>query len=296
VRCRPARYRAVGSPTAREAVRTGARVEPRWVGVGRLRFPVLETGTPDGPPALLVPGLTDGLAPVSSPAARELLRDAPVPMRRFRCLVVSHRHPATPPLTTRQLAQDAAAMLDILLDRPAWVFAHSMGAMVAQHLAVDRPDLVAGLVLSASLARADDDLRTVLARWEALVAARRWRAFSREALQASYTGRELVRRRMLLRLGPAPRYDDDLVERHRALTAACATHDALDELGEVRCPTLVLAGGRDQVCPARHAEELAAAIPGAELEVFGGLAHGFPEQIPDRFARTVLRFVERAAA
>jgi pimeloyl-ACP methyl ester carboxylesterase len=269
-------------------------VEPRWIELGALRFPVLESGTPHGPPAVLVPGLTDGLAPVSSPAARELLRDAPLPMQRFRCLVVSHRHPAAGPLTTRQLAQDAAALLESLVEEPVWVFSHSMGGMVAQHLAADRPDLVAGLVLSASLVRADDAFREVLARWEALVTARRWRAFTREALAASYTGRELFRRRVLLRVSPAPSYDDELVERHRALTAACATHDASGRLAGISCPTLVLAGARDEVCPPHHARALADGIAHAQLEVFAGMAHGFPEQAPDRFARTVLRFVEEA--
>jgi pimeloyl-ACP methyl ester carboxylesterase len=269
-------------------------VEPRWVELGTSRFPVLESGSPDGPPAVLVPGLTDGLAPVSSPAARELLREAPLPMRRFRCLMVSHRHPAITPVTTQQLAHDMAALLEALVDEPAWVFAHSMGAMVAQHLAVERPDLVAGMVLSATLPRADDAFREVLARWETLVTARRWRAFSREALNASYTGSELLRRRIALRLTPVPSYGDELVERHRALSAACATHDASTRLARIACPTLVLAGGRDEVCPPHHAETLAAAICGARLEVFGGLGHGFPEQAPDRFARTVLRFVEEA--
>jgi 3-oxoadipate enol-lactonase len=269
-------------------------VEPRWIEVGALRFPVLEMGSPGGPPAVLVPGLTDGLLPVSSPETRQLLGEAPLPMERFHCLLMSHRHPARAPLTTQQLAIDAAALLERLLDRPAWLFAHSMGAMVAQHLAVDRPDLVAGMTLSATLARADDPFRDVLARWETLVTARRWEDFALDALTSSYTGSELLRRRIALRLTDVPDYDDDLVERHRALTTACATHDAADRLGEIRCPTLVMAGTRDAVCPPHHAEELAAGIPGAELSIFEGLGHGFPEQAPDLFARTVLRFIEES--
>jgi 3-oxoadipate enol-lactonase len=270
-------------------------VEPRWIEVGALRFPVLEMGTRGGPPAVLLPGLTDGLMPVSSAATRELLGDAPLPMERFHCLAVSHRHPAQAPLTTQQLALDAAALLERFLDRPAWLFAHSMGGMVAQHLAVDRPDLVAGMALSASLAKADDPFRSVLARWEALVTARRWRDFALEALTASYTGSDLLRRRIALRVTEVPPYDDELVERHRALTTACATHDAAERLGQIRCPTLVMAGSRDEVCPPHHAEVLAAGIPDAQLEIFDGLGHGFPEQAPERFSRRVLRFVGETA-
>jgi pimeloyl-ACP methyl ester carboxylesterase len=289
------RSRAVPS-RVRPAVDEDRGLEPRWVEVGDLRFPVLEAGVAGGPPAVLVPGLTDGLMPVSEPLVRQLLQDAPLPMDRFHCLMISHRHPALAPLTTQQLAHDVAALLERLVDRPAWLFAHSMGAMVAQHLAVDRPDLVAGLSLSATLARADDPFRRVLARWESLVVARRWRDFALDALTASYTGSELLRRRIALRVTRVPTYDDGLVERHRALTTACASHDASARLAAIRCPTLVLAGSRDEVCPPHHAEALAAAIPGARLEVFDGLGHGFPEQAPRRFARTVLRFIEDGAS
>jgi pimeloyl-ACP methyl ester carboxylesterase len=270
-------------------------VQVRWVDLGPSRFPYLEAGSPDGPPAVLIPGLTDGLAPVSSPIARRILASAPLPLERFRCLMVSHRHPATGTLTTVELAADAAALLDELVTEPAWLFAHSMGAMVAQHLAVDRPDLVAGLVLSATLPRADDGFRAVLDRWESLVAGRRWREFSLEALTTSYTGSELLRRRLALRVSPVPTYDDELVARHLALTTACRTHDASGRLGQVVAPTLVLSGGQDVVCPAHHGEALATAIPGASFEVFTGLGHGFPEQAPRRFARRVLAFVEEHA-
>ncbi|HSK22289.1 MAG TPA: alpha/beta hydrolase [Egicoccus sp.] len=269
-------------------------MELRWVEAAGRRAPVLVDGLETAPPAVLVPGLSDGLAPVSLPETRRLLGSAPLPMQRFRCLVVSYPDPVadgTRPPSTEALAGQVAHLLDGLIDRPAWLFAHSMGAMVAQHLAAARPDLVAGMVLSAGTARADDRLRDVLADWRCAVEARDWHRFARLAIDASYTGAERARRRLLLRLSPPAGHPDDRVARHVALTAAALAHDATAVLGDVRCPTLVLSGEHDPLCPPEAGRALADRVRGARFEVMTGLAHGFPEQAPSRFARRVVAFL-----
>ena len=46
---------------------------------------------------------------------------------------------------------------------------------------------------------------------------------------------------------------------------ACITHDALDRLSLVTCPTLVVAGEDDIFTPLGFSQEIAAGISGAEL-------------------------------
>jgi pimeloyl-ACP methyl ester carboxylesterase len=254
---------------------------------GVAQVPVLPLGEPSGPPVVLVPGLTDGLHPVSRPTARRLFDELPVPMDRCRGLVVSYRHPLDEPTSTAALAEDLAEVLDAMLAAPAVLIAHSMGTMVAQHLAARRRDLVAGMVLSAPLVEVDPQLREVLERWADLVRARRWDRFAEEALRASYTGGELERRRELAGALPPDVPDDDLRRRHLALTAACLGHDSHDLLASIRAPTLVLAAEEDPVAPPWHARRIAQGISGARLHVLPGLAHGFPEQAAPHFTSLV---------
>lgn len=272
-------------------------MELAWQQLGDVRVPVLSFGAADGRPALLLPGLTDGLAPITDPNARAQLTDPPADLLdRHRVHVVSHRFPTAPPLTTRTLAVDAAALLERLADRPAIVVGHSMGAMVAQHLAADRPDLIDRLVLSCTVGRADDTFRAVLARWDVLVRAERWREFFADAIDRSYTGSDRLRRRVAQRVLPLEAPPPELRDRHLALSEACATHDALDRLPDVAAPALVLAGARDEVTRPEHARDLGRALPNATVEVWDGLGHGLPEQAWRRFARRLHRFLEEVPA
>jgi pimeloyl-ACP methyl ester carboxylesterase len=268
---------------------------PRLVPVPGAQVPVLELGDPDGPVAVLVPGLSDGLAPVTDARTRALLGTVPLPMTRVRCLVVSHRVPLDDQASTRSLAADLAAVLETEVAGPAVLICHSMGAMVAQHLAADAPHLVDALVLSATAAVADDGLRSVLARWDALVAAGDGLGFASDAVRSSFTGDEVATRLALVAATDPQqhRLTAPARRRHALLSRACADHDARDRLGSVRCPTLVLAGARDEVVAPRNAVALAETIDRAELHVLDGVGHGFPEQAPARYEALVTAFLSR---
>jgi pimeloyl-ACP methyl ester carboxylesterase len=49
---------------------------------------------------------------------------------------------------------------------------------------------------------------------------------------------------------------------------AIEKHDSLSELPKIDCPTLVFGGRLDMMVPGFASEEIAAAIPGAELRMF----------------------------
>ena len=260
-----------------------------------LEVPVLALGDPDGPPIVLLPGLTDGLHPVTRPASQQMFADLPVPMNRCRGLVLSYRQPLRSDVSTAILADDVAEVLARLVAGPVVLICHSMGTMVAQHVAARHPSLVAGMVLSAPLVRADDRVRTVIERWADHVRAGRFAAFAEDALVCSYTGEEREHRRELSRALPPDVPGEGYQQRHLRLTAACLGHDAGALLGRIRAPTLLLAGDEDPVAPPDHAEELAVHLTDARLHVLPGLAHGFPEQASVPFAALVTSFLGEVA-
>lgn len=259
------------------------------------RLPWLELGDPAGPPLVAMPGLNDGLAPLSEPRVAGAVPPPPAELSRYRTILLAHRHPLPAEPTTTALAGDVAHFLAAEVARPVLVSGHSMGAMVAQHLTADHPELVAGLVLSAAVPNGDPAIHRVLDRWDRYLHAGRWEDFHRDALAVSYTAGELLRRRLALRLSEVPRPSHQ-VPRHVALARACRAHDARGRLGRVRCPTLVLAGERDPLTRPERAAELAQALPNGRLEVLAGVAHGFPEQVPVRYTRLAVEFAHEHLA
>lgn len=251
----------------------------------------LPFGDPDGPVALLAPGLTDGLAPLFHPPAARAAPPPPPPFRRLRVLVASHRRPVPEGWGTDDMAADLAAFVEAVADGPVVAVGHSMGAMVALHLAGKRPDLVARLVVSAAVGRADAQLSARLTRWERLLDEGRWREFHRDAVDASFVGAERWRRRALLRLHRPDPPPAELVERHLALSAACRSHDATGVLDAIAAPTLVVSGARDALTRPERGRELATAIDDARFLEVPGAGHGVTEQRPRAYARVVADFL-----
>jgi pimeloyl-[acyl-carrier protein] methyl ester esterase len=67
--------------------------------------------------------------------------------------------------------------------------------------------------------------------------------------------------------------------------------DLREELGQVTCPTLVVHGARDTLCPLAGAEWLAAQLPQARLAQHPHAAHAPFLSHPDWFRGTLLEYL-----
>ena len=81
------------------------------------------------------------------------------------------------------------------------------------------------------------------------------------------------------------------VEGYAATCDAIAAMDQREGLPGIKARTLVLAGSADIVTPTEQAEQLAKAIPGAEMVVLAGAPHIACVEQPDAFSDRVLRFL-----
>lgn len=71
------------------------------------------------------------------------------------------------------------------------------------------------------------------------------------------------------------------------------TRAAVDRLGDVTVPTLVLWGAEDQWLPTATGDRLAAAIPGAERADIPGAGHFLAEDQPEETAKALVEFFGR---
>jgi 2-succinyl-6-hydroxy-2,4-cyclohexadiene-1-carboxylate synthase len=229
--------------------------------------------------------------------------------RSFRTIVVDlpgHGRTAVPADPRRASVECAADDLATILRRleaaPAHVIGYSLGARVALRLAVAHPAVVDRLVLEspspgiasgrgrAERRVADERLADRIERDGIPAFVDAWEAQPVFASQADLPPARAARIRRL-RLANRP---DALAVSLRAAGQG-AMEPLVDRLGEVRAPTLVIAGSLDAVARPRI-DQVAAGIPGARIAVVDGSGHTPHDERPLAFRRLALAFLQEDAA
>ena len=207
--------------------------------------------------------------------------------RRFgkthRVYLFDRRKELPDEVTVRELAQDVALAMDELGIKNADVIGVSMGGMMAQYLAAERPELVGKLVLAVTTCKSNAVVEEAIARWMALTEQKNWRELTEDMALRMYSEAYLQKYKPflpLLALVQAPRE----VQRFLTLCKACLTCDARAELSKIRCPVLVIGGGKDRVVGDTACTELASAL-GCESYVYEELGHAAYEEAVDFNAR-----------
>ncbi|WP_102159230.1 alpha/beta fold hydrolase [Zhihengliuella halotolerans] len=187
-------------------------------------------------------------------------------------------------------ADDVAARLP----RVCHLVGFSLGALIAQTLAVHRPDRVASLTSVSSVCRRNEFER-------ASVAARREQAIADFPAAAAAS---------IDRWYPAGTGVDDAVvdatrrvllandvESFLAAYGVFATGDAEigPDLGRIGQPALNVTGELDPGSTPEMTRRLTAAIPGARAVVVPGARHMLPVQCPRALAETIHRFIDESS-
>lgn len=198
------------------------------------------------------------------------------------------------PYRVADLVADTAALIRALDLGPCRVVGASLGAMVAQELALVRPDLVRGLVLLSTRGRTDF-LRTVLA--EVSAHAVRGHATLPPRYVAVNSMLQLFSPRTLLADAPASDWLDVMTafpqqgEGAALQYEATAIADRLGALTAMTLPALVIAFTDDVIMPVDLVREVADAIPDSRFVQFDHCGHfGFLER-PDDVNKEIVEFL-----
>ena len=227
-----------------------------------------------GAPLMLVPGL--------SGQGSFWISQVPVFSREFRTVIHDHRGTGRSThsrirYSVEQMADDALRLMDALGIDAAHFVGHSTGGAIGQVIALDHPDRLRSLVLSATWAGPDPFFRRLFESRRQTLLDSGIEAYLRASVLVQATPRWVSE------------HDEFISDLHRVTAAAAAPvevlvsridailrHDRRLRLLEIRVPTLVIVAEDDMITPRFYSEELAARIPGAKLVVLETGGHFAP--------------------
>jgi 3-oxoadipate enol-lactonase len=194
-------------------------------------------------------------------------------------------------LTLQTLVEGAGQLVEQWQRGPVVWLGLSMGGMVGQGLAIQRPELLCGAMLAhtaaayppaAQLAWAQR-IQAVQTGGMAAVVDLVIQRYLNEAFRLAHPDAVAQLRTQILNNAP---------DGYTANCQAIADVDWLDALHRISCPTLVLAGALDAGATPAMAQAIAQRIPGAQLEVFENASHLSPLEQPTAFHKAVHDFLK----
>ena len=166
---------------------------------------------------------------------------------------------------------------------------HSMGGKIGMKFALDHPDVLKALVLvcpSAAFALPPDQQLAM-----------------KEAVKLIISSPEMMRGAIEQEVGKklSEEFLNELIEDTK-MADPTAMHESMDmivstdlmpQLGDIRAPTLVVAGAKDMSSPLDVVvRPTVNAIKGSRLEVFEDSSHFLPEESPQKFVDLLTSFIK----
>jgi len=173
------------------------------------------------------------------------------------------------------LSSDSLGLLDTLSIPEAHVVGMSMGGLIAQDMALQRPEMIKSLVLAGSFAKTS--ARGDLIQETRKIMQKRLEPYEYFLVQATY----MFGPKTLSKPGFAEDYARKMADNPHPqakhafdqLADAVPQYDSRKNLKKINCPTLVIVGEEDIMATPSQSRALADGIPGSELTVLPEWGH-----------------------
>jgi 3-oxoadipate enol-lactonase len=192
------------------------------------------------------------------------------------------------PFSLDHMVGDAARLIELLDCGSAHVAGLSAGGYVAQKLAIGQPEKVRTLALFASTPGLKN---SKAASWIPRVKEIGLKPFLAETIHERFDEHadpQLVR----WFIDQAGSNDPAFIGR---FVLHMCTHDFMEELRAIRCPTLIVAAGKEPIGDGSAYRQMHERIAGSKLVQYEVASHNIGDQYAERCADELLDFLEKRA-
>ena len=196
------------------------------------------------------------------------------------------------PYSSRMLADDAKALVDQLGITGFHLMGVSMGGMIAQEYAIAYPGDLKSVTFACTYGVADPFCQTMFAMWADVAKKISVPFVMRDVALWAFTGPFFEDRpEEAAEFAAAMAALPMSLEAYLAQLAVIQDHDTMSRLGQVKVPSMVIAGEEDILIPVRLSKRLQAAMPGATWATVPG-GHACIWELPGPFNAAFVEFVD----
>jgi 3-oxoadipate enol-lactonase len=195
--------------------------------------------------------------------------------------------PADRPLTLDRLVTDVIELMDHLGLADAHIVGNSAGGYLGQRLAMEHGKRVRSLMLFGSTPGLKNSQAP---SWIPQIEARGLRGFLAETIAERLPLDSVDPGLVEWFLDEAAKNDPAYIGKFVLLMT---NYDWSDEVGGIRCPTLVVVPGAEPIGSTANYEPFRRRVPDIEMRVYEGAPHNICDAFPDRCVGDVLDFLGR---
>ena len=189
--------------------------------------------------------------------------------------------------TTEQMADDTAASMRALGIKNAYLIGFSLGGMIAEQLTINYPELVEKLVLTVTVSRYNDLMKSVCRNWVDIAEQGDLLALINSVIELFYSEEKLNTFGKLT--SKAVKIDN--ADRFITEVTAPIYHDCYNKLENIKIPVFVIGGRKDRILGVAASYETAEKLPHSELYIYEECEHSLYEEADD-YQQRVISFLE----
>ena len=194
------------------------------------------------------------------------------------------------PCTIHDLAEDTVESMKVMNIENAYIFGASQGGAIAQDIAINHPELVRKMVLGVTLSRPNPVAEKNIKLWIDMAKKNGLTAVAEDYTYKGFSESYLRKNKLFIPMSlKIQKFMDK--DRFIALAKAVLTVDTYDRLNEIKCPVLVLGGGKDKIASGEASIEIAEKL-GCEYHIYEDLSHEAYSESKD-FNRRIYEFFKK---
>jgi 3-oxoadipate enol-lactonase len=239
----------------------------------------------EGEPVLMIHGL-GGTSNTFTPVLGAFARHRTI---RFDLPGSGRSHRVEAPLSLTLFVEKARLVMQRTGIERVHVVAHSMGTIIAAHLAASEPGCVASLALFGPLLAPPEPARAAIRARAAQAREGDMRPIADALLRSSVAAETRARRPTAVAFVRESLMRQDPEGYARSCEALAEMVPA--DTSRIDCPTLLITGDEDVVAPPQAVRMMGERIAGSRVEVLRGCGHWAPVEKPEECTGLLKRFL-----